>query len=481
MTEKKNGMRVSLADAVSDPNLLGGEFIPWPRQREVLALIEKHRLSVLCLGRRSGKTTMSALVALHSCLLCPQLDGLVQPGETRYAVAIATNRRQARLIVSQARAIVERSPLLSGLVMVSNEDELRFENGTALAAFPCSSRGGRGWPIHCLIFDEAAHFISETEGYQTADEVWKALHPSVAQFGALGRVIIASTPYGSDGFFADQLALADETDDAVGVRIPTDEMNPTIDADFLAKERRRDPESFRAEYLAELIGSGSSFLDPERLEAAVVGPMVPVNPEMGQDWRAGLDPAFSSDPFGCVIVGRDPRRQDKLIVGSVRSWKAERPESFEERRLVEDRILLEVAAECKRYGAPAVTDQYAARAVIDRLQRAGVSVEAIPMSASSKTGAYGELRSLIYTNELELPDHPELIAELRRLRSRFTAGSASVVNPRVGGSHGDLAQALAIAVYARALEGGGGPPAAARTTSRGTVGELYKPGKSGWI
>jgi hypothetical protein len=36
---------------------------------------------------------------------------------------------------------------------------------------------------------------------------------------------------------------------------------------------------------------------------------------------------------------------------------------------------------------------------------------------------------------------------LRRLRSKFTAGSASVVNPRVGGSHGDQAQALAMVTY----------------------------------
>ena len=87
------------------------------------------------------------------------------------------------------------------------------------------------------------------------------------------------------------------------------------------------------------------------------------------------------------------------------------------------------------------------------MQRAGVTVRAVPMTASSKTAAFAELRSLIYTGQLELPDYPPLLAELRRLRTRFTAGSASVVNPRVGGSHGDLAQALAMAVWDRG-EGG---------------------------
>jgi hypothetical protein len=41
-----------------------------------------------------------------------------------------------------------------------------------------------------------------------------------------------------------------------------------------------------------------------------------------------------------------------------------------------------------------------------------------------------------------------LLAELGRLRTKYAAGSSSVVNPRVGSSHGDLAQALTIAVYA---------------------------------
>ena len=50
--------------------------------------------------------------------------------------------------------------------------------------------------------------------------------------------------------------------------------------------------------------------------------------------------------------------------------------------------------------------------------------------------------------ELELYPDNQLLEELRRLRTKYTAGSSSVVNPRVGSSHGDLVQALAIAVYA---------------------------------
>lgn len=83
------------------------------------------------------------------------------------------------------------------------------------------------------------------------------------------------------------------------------------------------------------------------------------------------------------------------------------------------------------------------------------------MSAAPKTAAFGELRARLLSGTVELYDEPQLIAELRRLRARHTAGQASVVNPRVGGSHGDLAQALALAVHEHGAAGspGGAAPA----------------------
>jgi hypothetical protein len=67
------------------------------------------------------------------------------------------------------------------------------------------------------------------------------------------------------------------------------------------------------------------------------------------------------------------------------------------------------------------------------------------MSPESKTAIFGELRARLYGG-LELYEHPALIGELRRLRAKFSAGRAAVLNPRIGRSHGDMVQALAVAV-----------------------------------
>jgi hypothetical protein len=106
-----------------------------------------------------------------------------------------------------------------------------------------------------------------------------------------------------------------------------------------------------------------------------------------------------------------------------------------------------VAELADSYAARVVTDQYAAPAVLDRLRSAGLSVREHAMTAATKTAIFAELRARLYGGDLELYQYPPLIGELRRLRTKFTAGQAAVVNPRVGGSHGDIAQALALATY----------------------------------
>ena len=298
--------------------------------------------------------------------------------------------------------------------------------------------------------DEAAHFQSETEGPAVAERVWSALVPSTAQFGDAARIIVASTPWGQSGLFADlyQQASSGELEDAVAQHATTAEANPTVDASFLEREERRDPEAFRSEYLAEFAGSGAAFLDPERIAEALAD-RSELPPELCTGWVAGLDPAFSSDPFGLAIVGRDPVDRRQLRLGVARAWKPSRskPGSFEERRAIEDAVLDEVADVCLRYRARVVTDQYAARSIVEYLQRKGLSVRTEPMTAASKTASFTAFRARLNLGGLELYDAPGLVAELRRLRTRYAAGQASVINPRAGGSHGDLAQALALAIY----------------------------------
>lgn len=453
-------LHAGLVAACEDEQLLGVLGVPLtPDQRLRLASVEAGpRTHVWAVGRRGLKTTTAALVGLWCCLLRPELLTYLRPGERGYCVGIATNHRQARLLVQAALSIVERSPLLAPLVEAVSEDEIAFANRTSFSAFPIGSRGARGWPVFCLLLDELAHMV-DTEGSNVAaDQVVRALLPATAQFGDKARVIAASTPWGSDGAFAElyQRASSGELEGAVAHHATTAEANPTISPEFLAAEERRDPESFKSEYLAQFVGSGGAFFDAENISGAVTLPGQ-LRPEDAVEWVAGLDPAFSSDPFGMCLVGRsitDPRR---LLVGLVRSWlpQTRKAVSLEEGREIEDAVLAEVASVIRLFGARAVTDQYKSAGVVDRLRRYGITVRAEPMTAPTKDAAFGFLRGRLNEGSIELYEHPETLRELRAIRTRYAAGRSSVVLPRIGGSHCDHAQALAIAVYEQDRHFGG--------------------------
>jgi hypothetical protein len=140
--------------------------------------------------------------------------------------------------------------------------------------------------------DEATHFLSESDGYRTAERVWEALAPSTAQFGDAARIIVASTPYGTEGLFSDlyHRAAAGELADAAAHPATTGEANPTISAEWLAAGQVRDPDAFAQEYAAEFTRSGDAYLDFDRFEVADRGEL---QPEAVTGAVVGLDPAFS--------------------------------------------------------------------------------------------------------------------------------------------------------------------------------------------
>jgi hypothetical protein len=120
---------------------------------------------------------------------------------------------------------------------------------------------------------------------------------------------------------------------------------------------------------------------------------------------------------------------------------------------VQRELLDHVVEICQRYRGTACIDQYASAQVEHHLAVHGVSVLKLPMSAQSKTAAYVEVRQRLYTGELDIPNDPELLGDLRRLRTKIAPGSSSVIVPRVSGNHGDRGSALAIACLAQAQTG----------------------------
>jgi hypothetical protein len=455
-----------LIQAVDDEQLLGAAFRPHPSQRKLLEVIERERMSVACCGRRYGKTKAAAAAGLHNLLLVPALDALVGPGERRFALSVANSVAQARIFVEHGASMVRASPVLRRELVSQTATELVFRRGRVLAAFPCTSKSTRGFAASFIALDEFAHhFDAEEGGPAVAARIWAGLTPSVAQFGALGRIVVCSTPLGADGLFAELFAKArnGEIPYAAAFHAPT-AANPLIDSEYLvAQEAALGYDDFRREFEAEFVAGGASFIEQTRIRD-VVASWREALPGDATGWVLGFDAAFASDPAAVAVVGRSAADSAHLLCGHVQRWLPARSRRRARRSREEDTarieaVIADVASIAARYRARVVCDQHLPGTVVHEFSKHGVRAVIRPWTAESRTQAAQAVRARIYTRRIELPDSPQLVAELARLRSKYRAGSATVEVPRVGDSHCDVAVALMAAVGELDRRGVGQPSA----------------------
>jgi hypothetical protein len=449
--------RVGLVAAIRDKRLLGA-IDWWPTQLEMLEAVEWAQRSVWCVGRRSGKSTLASGVLAWMATLQPQLREFVLPDERISFVCVAANREQARIVVNSAKRIVKASPLLGPLVTRETDSVIDFANGSSIEAFVCSSRTTRGWPIAALVCDEFAWFTSTDEGPQTAANVYKALSPSTLQFGAHRKLILSSTPNGP-GTFAQHFDQASEAeaagDETVAVwQLPTWKVNPTIDEAEYERERAILGSAFEAEYEAQFLAGATSMLSEDEIRACVGG-AGELSPQEGTDWVCGADFAWRRDRSAAVIVGRDFKDPERLLVAAVRSWSPAASGEYADVARHQSEVLAGVAQLARQYGARTYCDTYESSAVSARLASHGISVETVATGAGVKGAMYRELAAKVRLEQITLPEHPLLIGELRRLKLSYRSGGVTVENPRAEGGHGDVAAATAMAVFNLSAESGG--------------------------
>jgi hypothetical protein len=456
MATAKVSAPVGLLEAAEDKRLLGVKL--YPRQRELLRLVEENPTVAAICGRQGGKTYCGAVFLAWNLLLRPDLDAIAG-GQTRWAVSIANSREQASLLLGYVRTIVERSPLLRSQLVSTRDDRLAFKGNRVLVAAPCQDRLIRGVSASALVLDEASHFVSESWGPRTLERIWQAARPLLTVFGEAGRTFGISTPTDGDDFYGRLFvqAQAGGLPGAVAFRATTQELNPTVSSAFLESEKLLLGEgAFRREYLAEFTpGAGGAFLEEDAV-AAVVGRYHELRREQGHGWLIGLDVAFSSDPSAAAVVGRQRENPKRLVVGHVERWQPKRSRMMRRRAKTEQErldvaasVLDAVAKLSQRFGgAPVVTDQHARLLVESGLKERGVPrVVHRTWSPSSQTEAFRVLRARIYADSIELPIHDQLQRELCRVRERTRAGSSAVELPRSVDGHCDLAAALALAVW----------------------------------
>jgi len=257
-------MARDLATAL-DPSLLmeHAGLVPDPWQRDFLRS-QAQRILLLC-SRQSGKSTTTAVRALHTALYTA--DSLV-------LLLSPTLRQSAELfrkVLDVYGALTEPEPRLD-----DNELKMALANGSRILSLPGKELTVRGYSgVRLIIVDEAA---------RVPDSLYLSVRPMLAVSG--GRLVCLSTPFGMRGFFHKEW-----TDGKNWERVKiTAAQCPRITPEFLAEERATMPAPwFRAEYGCEFTNAEDQVFSYDEVMAAMSAEVPPLFPLAGRTQHEAVD------------------------------------------------------------------------------------------------------------------------------------------------------------------------------------------------
>jgi hypothetical protein len=230
----------------------------WPTEptREVLGLM----------GRRSGKTFVTAALAIHRCVFH---EHQLPPGTEGVFMCIAANQRQAAVLLRYVKGLLRQVPVLAREIESDTSRSITFRNGTRLETHAANFRGIRGLTVIGACVDELA-FLRSSADYSAvpAEELLEALRPAMATVPDAVLTLLSS-PYAKRG---EAYRLFDryfgKEDAPVQVwRAATRTFNPTVSERTIRMAMERDEASARAEYFAEFRSDIDGYVSREIVDA----------------------------------------------------------------------------------------------------------------------------------------------------------------------------------------------------------------------
>jgi len=210
------------------------------------------RLLLLC-SRQSGKSTTTAVLALHRAVYRP--NSLV--------LLVSPSLRQSSELFRKATALlrlVEPAPAR----IEDNRLSLELANGSRIVSLPGSEATVRGF--------SGASLIIEDEAARVDDALYEAIRPMLATSD--GDLVLLSTPFGRRGHFHDAWEHGGDAWERVRV---TARDCPRISESFLAGERAAMGSlAFRSEYDVEFVDTIDSAFNSEHIAAALDAGLAPL-------------------------------------------------------------------------------------------------------------------------------------------------------------------------------------------------------------
>ena len=239
--------------------LAGGRAPPKRRVRQLFCIA----------GRRCGKDSVAALLAVHAGTFEQGHVGKLRPGETAHIALVAVDRDQAGVLSSYIRSYFRQIPDLAQMVTRETRSGLELNNGVVISVQTNSFRQARGRTVLLCVLDELAFYRDENS--QTPDiELHRAIMPSLMTLPN-SMLVGISTPYRKAGLLHQMWKdhYGKDSDSVLVIQASSLQLNPLLDPAEIALEREADPAAAVSEWDGQFRADLSSFVEIELIESAV--------------------------------------------------------------------------------------------------------------------------------------------------------------------------------------------------------------------
>ena len=288
----------------------------------------------------SHNSTMSSCIASYETYRLMKFEDplrhyRIMEGATITIMNVAPAKEQSSAVFKMISGNAEVSPILKDrivtktattMTLATDMDRIRYKGKgkikTSLQCISggCSANSLRGHAGIVVIMDEIAFFM-DNGGRMSADEVYKALTPSTAQFSD-GKIVLISSPYAKFGCFYDRYNQSfEEEDTTLMFNMYTALVNPSrIESSFLKASLKRDKSSFMSEFGAEFSDSVMAWIeDPTEFKKNIINPDLKIKSRgvRGVRYYCGIDIAHKNDACAIAIVHKEG---DKIVLDYHDLW-----------------------------------------------------------------------------------------------------------------------------------------------------------------
>ncbi|CCE97207.1 conserved hypothetical protein [Sinorhizobium fredii HH103] len=399
---------------------------------------EAQREAWMVIGRRGGKSFHMALIAVYLACFFDYRQYLA-PGERATVLVIATDRRQARVILRYVRAMLDNIDVLKAMVQRDTADSYDLDNSTTIEVGTASFRSTRGYTYAAVLCDELAFWRTD-DAAEPDYAILDAIRPGMASIPT-SMLLCASSPHARRGALWDAFKRYWGKDDAPLVwKATTREMNPTIPQSVVDRALERDHSSAMAEYGAEFRSDIEDFVSLEVVEACV-SPGVRERPPLSNiRYRAFVDPSGGSNDSMTLAIGH--REGERVILDCMRERKPPfSPES----------VVAEFADTLAKYRVREVEgDRYAGEWAREPFRKKGIAYK---LSEKPRSDLYRDLLPMLNSKTADLLDSDRLVNQIVGLERRVNRGGKESIDHAPGG-HDDLANAVAGVLNASTVQRG---------------------------